>query len=61
LWLEFRDKCIRTEADAESAVGLPMLVSVPWVVEKAAANGNGKSHFWNRKKQPEEMEDKARV
>ncbi len=52
LWLELRDKCIRTEADAEAALDLPMLVAVPWVMGTAGANGNGKGHFWKRKKQP---------
>ena len=33
LWLEVRDKCIRTEADAEAAMDLPVLVTVPWVIE----------------------------
>ena len=61
LWLEFRDKCIRTEPDAEEALELPVLVAVPWVVETAPANGNGKSHFWSRKKQPEERKEPARV
>jgi polysaccharide chain length determinant protein (PEP-CTERM system associated) len=56
LWLELRDKCIRTEADAEAALELPMLVAVPWVVEITTANGNGNGHFWNRKKQPEEKD-----
>jgi capsular polysaccharide biosynthesis protein len=51
LWLELRDKSIRTEADAEAALGLPLLVSVPWVVETVAANGNGKGRFWSRKKE----------
>ena len=60
LWLELRDKSIRTEADAEAALGLPLLVSVPWVVETATANGNGKSHFWSRKKAPEEKPEAAR-
>jgi len=60
LWLELRDKSIRTEADAEAALGLPLLVSVPWVVETAAANGNGKGRFWSRKKQPEEKQETAR-
>jgi polysaccharide chain length determinant protein (PEP-CTERM system associated) len=60
-WLEFRDKCIRTEADAEAALELPMLVAVPWVVETVPANGNGKGHFWQRKKQPEEKRETARV
>jgi uncharacterized protein involved in exopolysaccharide biosynthesis len=61
LWLESRDKCIRTEADAEAAVGLPLLVAVPWVVETATANGNGTGHFWNRKKMPEEDKETARI
>jgi uncharacterized protein involved in exopolysaccharide biosynthesis len=60
LWLELRDKSIRTEADAEAALGLPLLVSVPWVVDTAAANGNSKSRFWNRKQQPEEKQEAAR-
>jgi uncharacterized protein involved in exopolysaccharide biosynthesis len=53
IWLEFRDKCIRTEADAEAALDLPVLVTVPWVVESAEI-GNGKGRFFNRKKEPEE-------
>ena len=60
LWLELRDKSIRTEADAEAALDLPLLVSVPWVVETAAANGNGKGHFWSRKKEPEEGKETAK-
>jgi protein tyrosine kinase modulator len=60
LWLELRDKSIRTEADAEAALQLPLLVSVPWVVETVAANGNGKGHFWSRKKEPEERKETAR-
>jgi polysaccharide chain length determinant protein (PEP-CTERM system associated) len=56
LWLEFRDKSIRTQADAEAALDLPMLVAVPWIAETVAPNGNGKGHFWQRKKQPEEKE-----
>ena len=60
LWLELRDKSIRTQADAEAALDLPMLVAVPWLVETAPVNGNGKGHFWNRKK-PEETGKAARV
>lgn len=59
LWLELRDKAIRTQADAESALGLPMLVAMPWVGEAEPANGNGKGHFWSRK-QPEEKKEAAR-
>lgn len=50
MWMELREKCIRTEADAEAAVGLPILVAVPWVLQPEPENGNGKGHFWNRKK-----------
>ncbi len=56
LWLEFRDQSIRTQADAEAALDLPMLVAVPWVAEVAETNGNGRGHFWKRNKQPEEKE-----
>lgn len=53
IWLEIRDKSIRTEKDASVAMDLPLLVSVPWVLdepEEAAANGNGdgKRRFWGR-------------
>ena len=61
LWLELRDKCIRTQADAEAALDLPMLVAVPWVVATTPANGNGKGHFWNRNKQPGGRKETARV
>jgi uncharacterized protein involved in exopolysaccharide biosynthesis len=61
LWLELRDTSIRTEADAEVALELPLLVAVPWVGDAAATNGNGRGHFWNRKKQPEESKEATRV
>jgi polysaccharide chain length determinant protein (PEP-CTERM system associated) len=53
MWFEFRDKSIRTEADAETALQLPMLVAVPWVgaAENGNGNGNGNGHkFWNFRK-----------
>jgi hypothetical protein len=43
MWLELRDKSIRTEADAEAALELPLLVAVPWVGIDGARNGNGKA------------------
>jgi uncharacterized protein involved in exopolysaccharide biosynthesis len=50
-WFEFRDTLIRTEADAEAVLELPMLVAVPWV---GIANGGSSSRpFWRRKKKPE--------
>jgi polysaccharide chain length determinant protein (PEP-CTERM system associated) len=55
LWLEFRDKSIRTEADAQAALDLPLLVAVPWVGKGAEANGSGKGRFWKKKvEQPKE-------
>jgi uncharacterized protein involved in exopolysaccharide biosynthesis len=54
LWLELRDKSIRTEADVEVVLGLPLLVSVPWLTQTAATSGNGR--FWNRKKVSDEKE-----
>ena len=67
LWLEFRDKSIRTQADAEAALDLPMLVAMPWVGESVVANGNGngggkgKNHFWKRKKPAEASKETAGV
>lgn len=43
LWLELRDQAIRTEADAEAAMELPLLVAVPWVGANSEGSG-GK--FW---------------
>src|SRR5882762_2742805 len=50
VWLEIRDRSIRTEKDAAAAMDLPLLVSVPWVSEEEeiAASGNGRRSFWGR-------------
>src|SRR6267142_3090323 len=50
IWLEIRDRSIRTEKDAAAAMDLPLLVSVPWVSEEeeVPANGNGRRSFWGR-------------
>jgi polysaccharide chain length determinant protein (PEP-CTERM system associated) len=43
LWLELRDKSIRTEQDVIAVLDLPMLVSVPWIgAETADNNGEGR-------------------
>jgi len=60
LWLEVRDKSIRTQADAEAAFDLPMLVAVPWVTEPEPTTGNGKGR-WGKKKQPEEDKEVVKV
>lgn len=55
-WLEMRDTSIRTEADAEAALELPLLVTIPWVGEQAEEGKNGNHRFW-RKKKPEEHKE----
>jgi polysaccharide chain length determinant protein (PEP-CTERM system associated) len=61
MWLELRDQSIRTEADAEAALDLPMLAAVPWVGPSAAENGNRKLKFWNRNKSPDEQKETVGV
>jgi polysaccharide chain length determinant protein (PEP-CTERM system associated) len=61
VWLELRDTSIRTQADAEAVLDLPMLVAVPWVGETEIAGQNGNGHFWSRKKLPDESKETARV
>ncbi len=55
IWNEFRDTSIRTQADAEAALELPLLVAVPWVGVNPDDNHGG-APFWSRKKpgQPKE-------
>jgi polysaccharide chain length determinant protein (PEP-CTERM system associated) len=54
MWLELRDKSIRTEADAEAALELPLLVAVPWVGSVTGAHKNGRFKFWKRSKIPDQ-------
>jgi protein tyrosine kinase modulator len=56
LWFEVRDKAIRTEADAEAALELPMLVAVPWVGDTPDENRYGIGRLWKKDKKPEERE-----
>jgi uncharacterized protein involved in exopolysaccharide biosynthesis len=58
LWLELRDTSIRTEADAEAILQLPMLVSVPWVGAAAVPDNKGKFKLWNRKSLDGPKEDR---
>jgi polysaccharide chain length determinant protein (PEP-CTERM system associated) len=44
LWLELRDKAIRTEQDVLAALELPTLVSVPWLGANGAGKTTGKSN-----------------
>ena len=61
LWFELRDQSIRTEADAEAALELPLLAAVPWVGVMAAEAGNNKLKFWNRNKSPDEKNETVGV
>jgi polysaccharide chain length determinant protein (PEP-CTERM system associated) len=49
LWLELRDKSIRTEKDVEAMLELPLLISLPWL-GKPAQNG-GRNYGGRRKEQ----------
>ena len=61
LWLELRDKAIRTEQDVAAALGLPMLVSVPWLTDGIETKDENHK-FWGRSKQPpEESKEKETV
>jgi polysaccharide chain length determinant protein (PEP-CTERM system associated) len=57
LWLELRDKSIRTEKDVLSALALPVLVTVPWVDGQSRKNGKPKSLPGNGSKPPEKTNE----
>jgi hypothetical protein len=59
VWLELRDNAIRTEADAEAALELPMLVAMPWVGVPVVEHKNGR--FWHRSKKPDLQKDTLAV
>ncbi len=55
MWLELRDKSIRTEQDVIAILELPTLVSIPWI----GANLEGRDG--DGKRAPEEKREKAEV
>jgi polysaccharide chain length determinant protein (PEP-CTERM system associated) len=57
LWLELRDKSIRTEQDVIAVLELPMLVSVPWIGAEAPENNGQGRHA----KQAEEKKETVEV
>ena len=61
MWLELRDKSIRTEQDVMAVLDLPMLASVPWVGTDAAAQKNGGGHWYGRKVADQEKTETAKV
>jgi polysaccharide chain length determinant protein (PEP-CTERM system associated) len=58
VWLEFRDKSIRTPADAEAALELPMLVAMPWVGDSRSFSYG---HFLSNSKRPDRDRENSRV
>jgi polysaccharide chain length determinant protein (PEP-CTERM system associated) len=50
LGVELTDKSIRSEADAEAALELPLLVTVPWVGPAQENHNTDGLKFWNRHK-----------
>ena len=59
MWLEVRDKSIRTEQDVLAVLDLPMLASVPWVGIASQKNGHG--HWYGRKATDEEKKETVKV
>jgi len=58
LWLELRDKSIRTEQDVIAVLELPMLVSIPWIgAETPENNGQGR----HAKSEAEEKKETVEV
>jgi polysaccharide chain length determinant protein (PEP-CTERM system associated) len=61
MWLELRDKSIRTEKDAAAAMDLPLLVSVPWVTEEENETETVKRSFWGRRNGDSGTKDRERI
>jgi polysaccharide chain length determinant protein (PEP-CTERM system associated) len=62
LWLELRDKSVRTESDVVAILDLPVLSQVPWVgVEEATKNGNGKRKFGFKSSSGDEQKETVEV
>lgn len=54
MWLELRDKAIRTVSDAEAVLELPTLVAVPWLGVDNSQSTHRKWKVWSRNKGPAE-------
>jgi polysaccharide chain length determinant protein (PEP-CTERM system associated) len=62
LWLELRDKSVRTESDVLAALDLPVLSQVPWVgVEETAVNGNGRRRLGFKSRSGDEKKETVEV
>ena len=54
IWLEFKDKALRSEADVEAVMALPVLISLPWV--SGDEPNNGKKSLFGRSKEKDKAE-----
>ena len=62
MWLELRDKSVRTESDVIAALELPVLSQVPWVGnESAAKNGSGKRRLGIKLRSGDEKKETVEV
>jgi uncharacterized protein involved in exopolysaccharide biosynthesis len=61
LWLELRDKSVRTESDVLAILDLPVLSQVPWVGVDAESNGNGKRKFGFKSRSGDEKKETVEV
>jgi polysaccharide chain length determinant protein (PEP-CTERM system associated) len=57
LLMELGDKSIHNEADAEAALELPILITIPWVDGTETNGRNARHKFWHRDKKPDEHKD----
>lgn len=57
--MELSDKSIHNEADAEAALELPILITIPWVggTETNGSQNGSRYKFWHRDKKPDEPKD----
>jgi protein tyrosine kinase modulator len=62
LWLELRDKSLRTEQDVIAILGLPVLSQVPWVgIEETETNDSGKRKLHSKKRAETEHKEAIEV
>ena len=55
IWMEINDKAIRSEADVEAVMELPMLISLPWVGEEQSKQDGQAKGF----RQPKDADKEA--
>jgi capsular polysaccharide biosynthesis protein len=62
MWLEMRDKSLRTEADVTAALDLPVLSQVPWIgMDNLDKNETGKRKFGFKSRSGEDKKETVEV